>query len=215
MSYDFVAASSQYILSNASFAAITLPVTLSCWMRPDLTGTSRYSFSLSRASLASSIGLGQDATNYLCAIHNYGPTNGISQYTTSTLTVGTWYHVLGIFTSGTSRTVYVDGVAGTTNTTTVTVAAGFDRPTVGCRNRNTSYDSFFDGKVAECAVWNVSLTTDEIISLSKGFKPTLIRPQSLKYYAPLAGNANNFKDNVAPTLTNGPTIDGLHPRRYG
>lgn len=213
MAYDFVAASFQRIESNASFTALAYPITLSCWMRPDLTGTLRTAFSVSHPTLGSSLSIGQDASNYLTAEGNYGATTGTSQ-SASTLTTGTWYHVVGVFNSTTSRTVYVDGTAGTTNTTAIT-SGTYGRPTVGVRNRNLTYTQYFDGKVGECAVWAVALNDDEIVSLARGFRASFIRPQSLRYYAPLAGNTHDMKDNVAATLTNGPTADALHPRRVG
>lgn len=213
MAYDFVAASSQRIESNATFAALSYPVTLSCWMRPDLTGTLRYAFSMSHATLVSALSLGQDASNYIVAEENRGAATGTSQ-SAATLSAGTWYQVVGIFNSASSRTVYVDGTAGTGNTTAIT-AGTYGRPTIGVRNRNLAYTGYFDGKVGECAVWNVALNDDEIMSLALGFRASLIRPRSLRYYAPLAGNTNDVRDNVAATSTNGPTADALHPRRIG
>lgn len=210
MAYDFVAASSQRILSNASFSGLGYPITLSCWLRPDLTGTLRIAFSVTHPTLGTALSLGQDASNYLIAEGNYGGTTGTSQ-SSSTLSTGTWYHVAGIFNGNASRTVYVDGIAGTTNTTAITTA-NYSRPTVGTRNRAGTFGAYFDGKVAECAVWTVALNDDEIVSLARGFRASLIRPLSLRYYAALAGNSNDVRDNVAATVT-GATLDKLHPRR--
>lgn len=214
MAYDFVAASSQRIEANSSFAALSFPFTLSCWARPDLTGTLRTLFSMPRATFASNIALKQSAGNLWQAVHVYGGTTGASS-SSSSLSTGTWVHLVGVFNSNTSRTLYVDGSAQTADTTTVTTGT-FKLPTLGyLQSPVGTFSQPYDGKLAECAVWSVALTDPEILSLARGFRPTLVRPQSLVYYAPLAGSANDLKDNVAPTLTNTPTADPLHPRRYG
>lgn len=44
-------------------------------------------------------------------------------------------------------------------------------------------------EMAECAVWNVALTTNEILALAKGVKATLIRLGNLRGYWPLLGLA--------------------------
>jgi len=77
--------------------------------------------------------------------------------------------------------------------------------------------------MAEAAIWNAVLTTDEIVALSKGAKPNTVRPESLMFYSPLVrgsdssvpdetGNAPlfayNFAINFTPSYTD-------HTRRYG
>ena len=45
------------------------------------------------------------------------------------------------------------------------------------------------GRIAECGIWNVALSDNEIVSLATGVPPSRIRPGSLKGYWPLWGAA--------------------------
>ena len=44
-----------------------------------------------------------------------------------------------------------------------------------------------DGGIAEVAIWNIQLTTNQISALAAGFSPLLIRPDKLVGYWPLGG----------------------------
>jgi hypothetical protein len=113
-----------------------------------------------------------------------------------------------VFLSATSRTVYLDGVAGTTNTTnrtvgtTNTIALGSD----------SAQNVFFDGQVAEVAVWNTDLTTSEIASLAKGFSPLHVRRQNLRIYAPLVASTQEILQASSFSATFGSPTLFVHPR---
>ncbi len=67
----------------------------------------------------------------------------------------------------------------------------------------------FDGALAEFGLWNVILTDDEFIALTKGYSPLLIRPQSLIEYLPMLRSNVSYK-LAAPTITG--TAIQPHPR---
>lgn len=92
-----------------------------------------------------------------------------------------WYHACGVWSASNSRTAYLNGTAGTTNTNNVAVSP-LDQIAVGGSYAGAPY---FNGYLAEAAIWNVALTAAEITSLSKGFAARLIRPASLVHYMPL------------------------------
>jgi len=48
-------------------------------------------------------------------------------------------------------------------------------------------DPYYDGRIAECGIWNVSLSISEIVALARGVRPNRLRPASLQFYAPLWG----------------------------
>lgn len=77
----------------------------------------------------------------------------------------------------------------------------------------TVQSQFSNGEVAECAFWRAALTADEFNALSKGFRPTRIRPQSLASYMPLVRLTQDLK-GFAWTEVNSPTITD-HPRVIG
>jgi hypothetical protein len=73
------------------------------------------------------------------------------------------------------------------------------------------------GVLAEAAVWTVALSADEILSLSQGAAPFMVRPASLVFYAPLTGREAASEWNyvgAAVSLTNSPAIGTDHPRIY-
>jgi hypothetical protein len=115
---------------------------------------------------------------------------------------GVWQHAAGTFASNTDRTAYLDGVAATTNTTSVSdptaVVIG-----VGARVQS-SVTLRLNGAVAHAAIWNVVLTAEEIAALARRrWSPLLVRPQSLVAYYPLSfafdGDLGPSRYHLTPT----------------
>lgn len=168
--------------SVGSAPATAAPVTLACWFNPNAT------------SLQTLMQLGDaGATNYLML---YVQTAGVFSLLSaaydgssvgtsnaSTVSTSTWQHACAVFTSTTSRQVYLDGSAGSLDTTTVT-PTGIDDLSLG-RRLTSGNARVFDGYLAEAGVWSVALTAAEIAALAAGYSPRFIRPQSLIFYAPL------------------------------
>jgi hypothetical protein len=126
--------------------------------------------------------------------------------------VNTWYHAAGVVAASNLRTVYFNGGAGTPDTVSVS-PTGVDRTIIGARF-NTTLGLHWNGKIAECAIWNVALGAAEIAALAKGFSPLLIRPTSLVAYWPLIGRTSPEicpKGGFDMTVVNGPT-GAEHPR---
>lgn len=205
MAYAFVAGSSQSITGPIPNEA--LPVTIVAW------------FNRSTSS----------GTNVLLSLMNSGAetwqamyTSGFQALRVATISNSTgfnvvvtpwaqnvWSHGAGKFASTTSRTVVLDG--GTTGTNTQFRAATFDELRIATYG-NTS-PLYFNGRLSEVAVWNADLTSDEIVSLAKGFKAYRIRPQSLLYYVPLVREVQELRSGITLTANNAPTV-ATHPRVY-
>lgn len=126
-----------------------------------------------------------------------------------------WHnHVIGYSYSATTNdpTWYIDGVSqtvsehvtpsGTSNHTTddgnISIGAGHDG----------SYE-YWDGKIAEFAIWNRVLTAAEATILGKGFSPLFI-PNGLVFYAPLVRGAKDLKSGNSGTIVNAVVFP--HPR---
>lgn len=142
--------------------------------------------------------------------------------------VNTWTHAAGVFNSA-SRVAYLNGgntgtqstsVSNPTNTTDYLLSLNYDIASLQGNGHNATGQLV---RMAEAAVWDAALTTDEILALSKGAKPKTIRPESLIFYSPLVrggsssvpdetGNAPltayNLSTQYTPTYTD-------HTRRYG
>lgn len=130
---------------------------------------------------------------------------------TTTLSNGTWYHILGVRDAGTSR-LYLNGTSeGGTNASAPNVPATYFR--VGCNVSSGGVNSaFFNGRIAEAAIWERALTTAEIAALAAGCSP-LFFPGSRKFYAPLIGNTSPEPDIVGgANLTVSGTTAASHPR---
>jgi len=115
--------------------------------------------------------------------HNNDST-GIAVSGNETVVANTWYHAAGVFTSSTDREVYYSGLSADTDATDIAMT-GLSHTSIGAVLRNSSYDKIYWGSVAEVGIWNVALTASEIATLSVGYSPLLVRPQSLVFYVPL------------------------------
>lgn len=105
-----------------------------------------------------------------------------------------WNHGAAVFSANDNRLAYLNGTAGTAETTSNT-PTGVDRMSLGYLGRASPVD-FMSGRIAEAAMWSAALFADEIAALAKGFPPYLIRPTSLEAYWPLFGYASPEIDIV-------------------
>lgn len=128
--------------------------------------------------------------------------------TSTGFTPGTWHHVCGVSRSATDVSVYIDGGSEGTSTTSK-VPASIDQCTVGAVRGSTA-SGYFDGKVAEVAVWSVDLTVAEVSALAAGHPAWMIRANALTFYAPLLGTAQEHIGQTTMTDINVPT-QAEHP----
>jgi hypothetical protein len=217
MAYSFVAANSQYIVGSYSSRTFA-PLTLSVWYRRAATSSTIMGVvNLGRAggstqALRRRQALDTSASNAqtLNATSFNGTTTATSTSPANSETLNAYNNGVGVFAAA-SRQATLNNQAGTADTAAVNPTdlaflyiSGIALAAVG---------NFLNGQAAEVAVWEVELTADEVASLSKGFKPSRIRPQSLLYYAPLIRDLNEVRSGLALTNTNSATVAD-HPRVY-
>lgn len=139
-------------------------------------------------------------------------------YTTNSLTAnGGWNHLAGVMVGVSERYSYLNGDVANkgTNTTTITSLAGlFNRTNVGSLYPATTNQQTTQGRVAHPAIWNAALTDAEIVMLSQGVSPLLVRPESLVFYVPYLGRDTSDIDiEGGVVLTNtGTTSETSEPR---
>lgn len=120
-----------------------------------------------------------------------------------------WFHAAGVFASTANRLTYTNGVAGTAdlslrNTSDINdTMIGIYSSGSGAIQGNVGH------QIAECAIWNAALDAAEIAALARGYSPSLIRPASLVFYAPLIRDAVSRKGG---SLTVTGTTVADHPR---
>jgi hypothetical protein len=220
MAYNF-SGTNQY-LQVGSAIVTSAPLTMACWFNcdsVDLTGclvsvtNSGIAGNITRFALFARGAVAGDPVSVIAS--DITNTNGISD-TTAGYTTGKWHHGCGVFTSTTSRSVYIDGGNSGTNTTSITPSL-LDRTNIGVQflqsAGGTSGISFMDGLIAEVGIWNAALTAAEIASIAKGMTCDKVRPQSLVFYAPLVRDITDQKGGLAITNNNGATVAN-HPRVY-
>ena len=211
MARTFVAASSQSLAVTSSPVS-AVPLTVACWHKPTAINVQRNVLAISLSSSLKFYQLQQRASA-ICADQYDGTLLGSSTFS-SGYSSGSWQHIAGVFTSNSSRTVYLGGVAATTNTTTIGTVTP-DRLVLGARNNAGTIDSFFDGDVAEAAVWNIALTASDIAALALAVSPLLVRPDALVFYAPVMGVYSPEIDLMGHRdLTVTGATQATHPRMF-
>ncbi len=96
-----------------------------------------------------------------------------------------WESCGGVWASASSRRSYFKGVGSTERTTTVSPTS-IDRTFIG-RLADSTPNWEWDGHIAHVAVWNVALTSAEMLMLARRVSPFLVRPGSLIHYWPITG----------------------------
>lgn len=206
MARGFVAASNHSLDNNVA-GATAVPLTIAGWALPSGANAGAIAF----------IGDKDTAQNYFAIYCSGGSLvarandGGAAGGATKAFTSSVWSHFAGVFTSTTSRTSYVNGVAGTTETTS-SVPTGIDRTSIG-RIGSSSPALSFDGSIGEVGAWNVALDAAEIAALAAGVSPLMVRPASLIGYWPLIGQ---YSPEIDLRSRNELTVTGAtaaaHPR---
>lgn len=215
MAYEFDGNNDYISAAGAVGIATANPITMAAWYR---TTTSTWSVAEAICSIHDDDGnpyygliVGSGGNPSAQTRNNSGSVSNLTSAATSAISANTWTHIAGTFVSNASRTVYVNGEAGTpsTNTTTVTTADFVDIE-IGRARRAT--EIYAKGRIAEVCFWSVTLTQGELTALAKGMSPLKVRPQSLFFYAPLVRSAIELRNGSTLTVSGATVAD--HPRIY-
>lgn len=154
--------------------------------------------------------LAGDPIGFRCTGPSFAGANVAS---VASYSVNTWTDMCGVAAATADRRLYANN-AKTTSTASVGFAGGDIG--IGAFFTTGSVTEFLSGRVASCAIWDAALTDEEVNSMYAGFSPRRIRPQSLKFYAPLVRQllmdvvgAASFAGSV------GSAAVADHPRSYG
>lgn len=210
MAFDF-ATTDRYEIGSAVVTAY--PFTMACWFYADSLSAARTLMCLGPASAAAAQQRIYVISTELGANSEGGGTNAIATTTTAP-TTGVWSHAAGVFASATDRRAFLNGGSKGTNATSVTFSTAINRTIIAQRLRSNVYAQGMDGRLAECAIWNEALSDDDVYSLSRGYRPSLIRPENLVLYVPLIRDVLDLSDGKTLTATGTPAVIE-HPKRYG
>lgn len=114
-----------------------------------------------------------------------GGVNNLIQNTGSSVGGSSWYHLAAVITAG-SVTLYLNGVEVTNLEVGLATSPSFNSLDIGaCQIGGLA--QYWDGRLAECAVWQSVLNAEQIASLAKGFSPRCF-PSGLYMYTPIFDN---------------------------
>ena len=201
MALLFDDASSQYL--EASSAVLTGSIlTMACWARPDDISGPRILMALNDASSEDNYhSLGLEGGFPIARTRGTGNADAIHA---TAPTLNTYQHYAGVWSGAASRAIFLDGINKVTDATSET-PAGIDTTAIA-RLSTLTPGSFWSGRVAEAAIWNVALTDAEITQLALGVSPLLIRPDNLVAYWPIFTDGTDVVGTFNATAFNGPTI---------
>jgi len=111
-------------------------------------------------------------------------------------TVSTWYHMVAVFGSATTATVYINGqsVYAGTGLTSVSIDGTFDKFLIGYLRVSTA-TYFWNGKISNVKVFNSVLTEAQIRELytnPEQVLPTGLSSSNLKYDLPMQEGAGSY-----------------------
>jgi hypothetical protein len=187
------------------------PFTMACWFKPNVQSQSASLIHMGLSSGSARFQMRTDANSLIFQTGGGGATTSAST-PIETWNNPTWFHATAVAFSPISRFIYFNGGGKVQNTTSRT-PAGINNTTIGAQIVGGTRDNFFNGDIAEPAIWNTTLTDDEILSLSKGFAPSLIRPTNLKFYNRCIRTPKDLYGGLNFTSVNLTITD--HPRIYG
>lgn len=207
--------SDQFLLSTAGSVPITgPPLTLVGWGKSTNTTDLQVLLGLGESGAANNgfaIQFRGDVVNDPVAAGAISGGSQSSALSTTSYQSGVWHHLAGVFVSATERIVYLDGGGKATQTASRT-PTGINRVGVGAHGWFGA-TSRITGCGAECAVYNVALNDAEVLMLSLGVSPLLVRPESLVAYWPLIGRYSPETDEVSALgLTVTGATNAAHPR---
>lgn len=189
------------------------PVTMACWFYVANTTTNRTLMDLGSTTGAHGQWLFVNSSAQV-GWESRSVNSASSATTTATYSANTWHHACGIGAGNQDRRVFLDGGNKVTEGVLGRVFnAGIDRTLIGRRLRTNSATAPLTGRIAECAIWGVALSDDEVASLGRGYRPSLIRPESLVLYVPAIRDIIDVVGGNPITATGGTPTVIEHPRR--
>ena len=202
MSYLFDGANDK-LERTATLPVTGYPFSVSLWVKPTGLGITDTYFVLGQDAVSTDFWtVQQQSSNLIRAITNDG---GIANASTTTeVTAGNWHHVLAVFASTSSVSIYFDTHLEQVNLSPRNPAA----PDVIRFGESPTGGSDFAGRLGEMAVWSSALTADDAVTLGLGAPPTEVGTPVA--YWPLTADATDSIASYDLTAT-GAIFDADNP----
>ena len=220
MAYNFDGTNYFSLDMSGTGPVSSYPFTMAAWLKPPEEYKDWQGFVLSDGTETARYGFGP--ANYgrwaiYVNAYEQRTAGGFSENYSRT-SPNDWAQATCIFNASGDRKLYVNGsgnlysnganIGATTLTDADIIGVGYG-PTSGS-NR------LYKGGMAECAIWNASLTTTEIDTLAAGFSPLFVQPDKLIGYWPLGGTLTPATSGIEVTAsrnlaTTGTLTETPHP----
>jgi Concanavalin A-like lectin/glucanases superfamily len=197
-------------LTSSNVPITGMPLTMCAWVYPTsfstygvVVGIGKTGTGNSRYQLGYNITSGAPFASVVNDSGTYTDANGGS------LTLNTWNFMCAVFTSTTSRTIYLNNNAGITAATSIAAPTGINVNTIGIKPDGTEFN--VQGFIAEVGIWNIALSSTEVAQLAQGFSPAFVKNQNLITYVPLIRDHKELKGNNVYTESGSVGV-GNHPK---
>lgn len=207
MAYNFIRANTSVISGNAPIT--DYPLTISCWFNTSLTNTNQILVGLYDVGNISNCALLLRPTALL-SVSSRASSSTVFANSSATHSTNVWHHGCGVWSSASSRSVYLDG--GNVGTS-IANRALYNIVNINLGNSNIVANVGLQGNIAEIGIWNIALSESDIISLSKNLSPGLIHSNNLVFYSPLIRNVYDYTGISNISATNNPSVTN-HVRIY-
>lgn len=191
-------------IQAASAVLTAMPLTMACWFNATALDNAHRLLSLTDGSTNNRFQIGISVANAVLGLIASGGSSA-NATSTASITAGAWYHCAAVFTSATSRAVYLNGGNKGTNATNLT-PSGLNVTALGNDGTTTC-----NGKVALPAIWNSAHSDGEIAALAAGLHPRLLQTQraNLVFAPPLDGSSpeKDLISGLSLTVTNATWAD--------
>jgi len=152
-------------MGNPTALQITGELTVSCWVKiTGSTGSNQAFIYKDAAGAGRCYKLQLQGSTDLANFTIFNGGTAFHTYSTSTINDGNWHHIVAVYTPSTSVVIYVDGVAETTNTSSVPASIDND-PVPFELGRRADGVFYLQGSLDEVSVFNTALTPANVTSI--------------------------------------------------
>jgi len=186
MSRNFNGTTSDYLNAGTSpYLNFTAHMTASIWVRKQTSAGSKI-FGKWHDSIGQQWLIQLGSSDLLYALYIDGAGVKILNSNPNVLSLNVWQHIAVTY-DGLAMKIYVDGaLQGTRSQSGDIISRPSTNLTFGI---GSNLDSPFEGDLGHSALWDVSLSDYEIVSLSNGINPLQIRTNNLLEYWAINGRS--------------------------
>lgn len=168
---------------SCAFSSASVPISIALWFNVAGTSTEYDVVCVSTSGTNNHLLALNDLASGKVSVETTDNGGSTGTSSSTTFTANTWNHAAGVFASTTSRIAYLNGIAGTADTTNKSIAA-LASARIGA---SPGGPLPINGSMAEVAIWNIALTATDVRLLASGVSPLIVRPDSLLAYWPMTG----------------------------